>query len=598
MKNNKNLGVVFTPGNIAAYMSKILIYHYLIKYTTKYEEIKNLICHNKTIHDTELRNKISGKLKNIKILEPSIGEGSLLVEIVKLLINLNAVTNKNSNVKNDIINSLYGFEINKKSLDKARENILKSLNMKEAAFNFINDDFLLLNINNKINEKFDIIIGNPPYIKEKENKNLFLPFKNTEYYQGRMDIWYLFLQYSIDLLKNDGFITYIVPNNWTTNKSAGKLRDSIKHKTEIISIVDFNNYNVFDEAAIQTMILTLRKRKPNPADSAMVKYKKYSVLSDNNNDKLDNFLKLKNFENIKVSNNLNGLTFTSIKIRKLLKKIENAGNFKLQRRKEITQGIVHPQNAVSKSNESSEKGFIFNDGVFVISRLKKKELNLNRKEKYIVKPTYTTKELKQYFKFGYPRFWTIYTDKTFNKSSKIKKYPNIKEHLDRYMEIITSDNKPYGLHRPRKEYFFKKGGKILVARKCKIPTFTYIEDECYPTFTFNVIKSDRISLKYLTVLLNSRLIMFWLKHKGKLQGKHFQLDIAPLLEIPIRINNEKTKELEEKLNLLIKEKKMNKNLIREIDSIIYKIYGLDRQEIDIIEKDVKESHGEYITTET
>lgn len=588
MKDNKSLGVVFTPQNIAEYMSKILIYNYLIKYTSKSEEIKNFICHYTTIKDEILKNKIINLFKTIKILEPSIGEGALLIEITKLIIKLTNIIDKNDKtIKKTIVESLYGFEINNNLLNKAKKNILNILDIEDAEFHFINDDFLLLNINDKITQKFDIIIANPPYIKEKENKKLFIPFKKTKYYQGRMDIWYLFLQYSIDLLKDDGIIIYIIPNNWVTNKSAAKLRISIKEKTKILSIIDFNNYNVFTEAAIQTMILTLKKEK--------TKKEKYLCLHKKYNDTdLQSFLKLKNFVNVEINNNSIYLTFTKHLISRLLDKIEQASDFKLLRRKEATQGIVHPQNTVSKANESNEKGFKFNDGIYVINRLEKEELNLNNKEKYIIKPTYTTKELKRYFKFGFPRYWTIYIDSSFNKESKIKKYPSIKKHLDKYMGIMTSDNKPYGLHRPRNDYFFKKGAKILVARKCKIPTFTYIEEECYPTFTFNVIKSERVNLKYLTVLLNSKLIMFWLKYKGKMQGKHFQLDIAPLLDIPIIINTENTSILEDKLNVLIKEKKLKKDIILEIDSIIYQIYGLNKQEIDIIENDIKESHEEYI----
>jgi len=48
-----------------------------------------------------------------------------------------------------------------------------------------------------------------------------------------------------------------------------------------------------------------------------------------------------------------------------------------------------------------------------------------------------------------------------------------------------------------------------------------------------VIQTDRINLLYLTGLLNSRLIRFWLKHRGKMQGNRFQVDKEPILAIPI-----------------------------------------------------------------
>lgn len=50
---------------------------------------------------------------------------------------------------------------------------------------------------------------------------------------------------------------------------------------------------------------------------------------------------------------------------------------------------------------------------------------------------------------------------------------------------------------------------------------------------FNVVVSDRIDLKYLTGLLNSDVIRFWLRHRGKMQGHNFQVDKEPLLAVPL-----------------------------------------------------------------
>ena len=47
-----------------------------------------------------------------------------------------------------------------------------------------------------------------------------------------------------------------------------------------------------------------------------------------------------------------------------------------------------------------------------------------------------------------------------------------------------------------------------------------------------MIQTDRVNLKYLTGLLNSKLIEFWLKNKGKMQGANYQLDKEPLQQIP------------------------------------------------------------------
>ena len=114
----------------------------------------------------------------------------------------------------------------------------------------------------------------------------------------------------------------------------------------------------------------------------------------------------------------------------------------------------------------------------------------------------------------------------------MKIYSNLKNHLDKFKNVLTSDNKPYGLHRAREERFFK-GKKILSIRKAVEPTFTYIEFDSYVSQSYYLIQTDKIDLKALVVILNSKIIKFWLKYKGKMKGDIFQIDKEPLLSIPI-----------------------------------------------------------------
>ena len=127
----------------------------------------------------------------------------------------------------------------------------------------------------------------------------------------------------------------------------------------------------------------------------------------------------------------------------------------------------------------------------------------------------------------------IYTDSSFKNSEKMKPYPVLKAHLDKYKKIFTSDNRPYGLHRAREEHFFK-GEKIISQRKCvEMPLFSYCDFDTYVTQTYFIIQTSRWNMKFLTGLLNSKLVAFWLRHKGKMQGENYQVDKEPLLGIPL-----------------------------------------------------------------
>lgn len=209
----------------------------------------------------------------------------------------------------------------------------------------------------------------------------------------------------------------------------------------------------------------------------------------------------------------------------------------------------------------------------------------------LLKPYFTTNELHKYFGDCNNTNWIIYTDSSFKHNISIKPYPKIKKHLDKFSEVITSDNAPYGLHRARNEYFFV-GDKIISLRKCAEPTFTYTDFDCYVSQTFFVIKSNRIDMRYLTALLNSNLIKFWLKNKGKMQGNLFQVDKEPLKDIPVV---KAPTHIEKKVSSLIQEiiNKRSRDLAsdislleKEINALIYGVYELTPEDVEVVETSI------------
>ncbi|ECL2635081.1 N-6 DNA methylase [Campylobacter coli] len=350
---------------------------------------------------------------------------------------------------------------------------------------------------------FDLIIGNPPYIKENDNKELFTNTKKLRTYQGKMDIWYHFVGRGFDILKNNGYLAFIATNNWVTNSGAKKLRNIVLEESQILSLVDFSSFMVFDSASIQTMIMSFQKTKPP-----------------------------KNYE------------FHFAKI--------------------TTQTPIYED-----------------------------ALSLLKNEKILLKPIFESDNIQKYFVKRYNYFWVIYTNSSFKNPNSMDDYPNLKKHLDKFQNVITSDNKPYGLHRARDEKFFTGSPRIVALRKCVgEPKFSYVDFDCYVSATFYVIKTQRINVKYLTAILNSKLIAFWLKHKGKMQGNNYQIDKEPLLNIPIvTINSKNQKIADELINLvdeILKAKEQDKNantqeLENKINSLVYKLYNLTEDEIKIIE---------------
>ena len=113
---------------------------------------------------------------------------------------------------------------------------------------------------------FDAVIGNPPYLKEYTDRIPFALVKQTKlrkYYQGKMDLWYIFASLSIDLLRHNGLHSFIAQNNWITSAGASFLRKKILSESELIKFIDFKDFKVFTEAGIQTMIYVIRKNQVN-----------------------------------------------------------------------------------------------------------------------------------------------------------------------------------------------------------------------------------------------------------------------------------------------------------------------------------------------
>ena len=438
---------------------------------------------------------------------------------------------------------------------------------------------------------FDVVIGNPPYFKEYTNKS---DFKGIPYYQGKMDIWYSFACKGIDLLKQYGQLTFIATNNWVTSAGASILRNKVINESQLESLIDFGSYMIFDSASIQTMILHARKDATNLEYSFDYRKLFASKLFLEDATNLLHKVKTSNTEFINVSLNRSNyidkfLVFAKSDANLLLNKILIKKNFDLDGTLEITQGIVTPQdNLTAKNSLKLNNGLKAGTGIFILTKDEVENLNLTKQELLLVKPLYTTDELDRYSVSKLNNNFVIYTNSSFSNPQSLNSYPNIKLHLDKFKNVITSDNKPYGLHRSRNETFFI-GDKIVCLRKAVVPTFTYTNSDCYVSQTFNVIKSTRIDLRYLTGLLNSSLVRYWLKNKGKMQGNLYQVDKVPLLQIPIyaHFNQSVIAKLVDNI-IDSKNAGADTNAYEdEIDILVCKYYDLNFDEYKVITSNTK-----------
>ena len=439
-------------------------------------------------------------------------------------------------------------------------------------------------------EGFDIVIGNPPYVKEYVNRHAFDGFRETSpYYMGKMDLWYGFACHGIDLLCQSGHLCFIAQNNWTTSAGAKKMRNKIVEDVCILQMIDFNTYMVFENADIQTMIMLFEKNQT--ADNYGLDYRimtedatKEDMLALLNRQICRNTYRIQKFSRTNYANKL--FTFSENDV--IFEKISE--NKVFLQDDEIAQGIVFPQDFLDKKGAAKlENRLPIGSGIFGLSNDEKDKLNLSDNEKSIIKPYFTTEQIGRYYTIPSNSKWLIYTDSSFKRANSMDDYPHIKAHLDQFIDIFTSDNKPYGLHRSRKEKFFQ-GEKIISLRKCvERPCFSYSDFDCYVTQTFFSIKTTRWNMKFLTGVLNSKLVAFWLRHKGKMQGSNYQVDKEPLQGIPLPLIDLSLQQpIIDLVDAILTKKKQSPqadilDLENTIDYHVYNLYGLSDNEIKIVE---------------
>lgn len=589
-------------------------------------------------------------LISLKIIDPACGSGAFLNQALIFLIEehekiddiIAELTNTPLRLfdtdKNILENNLFGVDINEESVEIAQLSLwlrtarkgrkLSKLNNNIKCGNSLRTDEF--NWNKEFpdimkNGGFDVVIGNPPYIKEYTNRQAFNGLHEHYCYQGKMDLWYFFGALALEIVKKEsGLIGYIAPNNWITNSGASKFRNIILNDGKITQFIDFGDFKVFDSAGIQTMIYIMKRSDTNvnytfdysKVQDKRIKHEGAQLFLEHLKDEKFEYFTTSIDKKESLDNPIN---FVNAKLTLIVDKIREHQNFEFDK-KEIAQGIVAPQDFLNKKNqEILGNEFEVGDGIFNINTNKYQNLNLSVAEKELVKPFFTTNELDRFYGNSKNNLWVIYTNSSFNDPETIKPFPNLKEHLDKFQDVITSSNKPYGLHRAREENFFQDD-KIISLRKCTRPTFTFTDFDCYVSQTYFSIQTERLNQKYLTGLLNSNLIAFWLKFQGKMQGDLYQVDKGPLMNIPvIEPSNEIQKEVDELVSDIIANRqkqadysglleraKSDNDFDREIqltkqleqietelqkaesniNTIVYGLYDIDPTEIATIEKNI------------
>ena len=609
-----------------------------IKYASKKSD-KRIYSKNLRKH-IDFWTKYREAVKNIKIVDPACGSGAFLITAFEYLLNYNNYLNDKifdltgtkdlfSDTTREILqNNIFGVDLNKESVEITKLSLwlktadknktLASLENNIKCGNSLIDDAeiageLAFDWEKEFpqvfeNGGFDIVVGNPPYVDIKslnsvEVKYYFKRFLTTE---NRVNLYSIFIEKGIEILSKNGILSFINPNSMLVNDSYARLRDLIFSKiTHIVKLPD----NIFEEAKVETIIFEIKnsENKINVVD--VIKYNKSEKIVSIDENKIIKIYK-SDWDTEKKHFNI----YISKKEKEILNKIENE-NLKLEDIADFTLGITpydkyrgHDEETIKKrlfhsdtKIDSTYKPLITGENIqryFIDNKIKEyikygEWLGAKREERFFNEPRIL---IRQIISGKPPRIYAGYTEESlyftqigFGIISK-KESINNKYILVILNSLLMNFYHKYMYLDLEKDLF----QKILIANCKKLP-IREISLEAQQPF---IEKANKMLFLNKNLQELSQKFQRLLTRKFELEKLSTKLQDWYLLEF-----SEFVKELKKsKIKLFLKEemeweeifleKKEEADKVKneiemtdkEIDRMVYELYGLSEEEIKIVEE--------------
>ncbi|MBX2202024.1 Eco57I restriction-modification methylase domain-containing protein [Campylobacter jejuni] len=434
---------------------------------------------------------------------------------------------------------------------------------------------------------FDLIIGNPPYIRQEELKELKPHLaKNYKVYKGTSDIYTYFYELGFNVLKDNGVLSYITSNKYTRAGYGEALREFLLKNVKFLEYTDLNGIKVFDSATVDTSILCFEKSKSKDnkfkylaLSNEILKtcaydiglYKDYAEFSQNSLSK-------------------ESFTFSDENTSVLKAKIERIGTpLKEWQGLDIYRGILTGYNEA-----------------FIITTEKRNEILANCKDEAekertakLIRKMLRGRDIKRY-SYEWAGLWVIGTFPSLKIN--IEQYPALKQYLSQFLPRIEQSGEK-GCRKKTSNKWFETQDNIAYYEEFEKEKIVYPETTqgAYFVYDNKGIFLEKTAffivcenLKYLLGLLSSNLITYYYKNFSqgcKLGTKGYQYNKHALENLPIpKINSKNQNIVDELINLaddILKAKEQDKNantqeLENKINSLVYKLYNLNEEEIKII----------------
>ena len=435
-----------------------------------------------------------------------------------------------------------------------------------------------------IEQGFDIVIGNPPYVQlQTMDKDVVARYQDGDYdtFTKTGDLYCLFYERGVELLKEKALLSYITSNKWMRAGYGESLRGFFATQTNPLQLLDFAGTKIFKSATVDTNILITAK-EANAHQTLAVPFKQAdaSVLSD-----LFAYVEGKRANAMTAFENGDAWIILSPIEQGIKRKIEAVGTPLKDWDIQINFGI--------------KTGF--NDA-FIISTEKRNEILANcqsaderQRTEALIRPILRGRDIRRYG-YDWADLWLIATFPSRNYD--IEEYPSVKKYLASFGPKLEQTGKEYTIDgvkvKSRKKTSNKwfetqdqigywkdfSKPKILWKRIGSILRFSYDESDMVGLDSTCIATGSYI--KYLAVVLNSKMGHYLLKDSPRTGTGDLLISVQALEPIAIPLP---TTEIEKILNVKLDELCTDYSELhqREVNQTVYQLYHLSPEEIDFIE---------------
>ncbi len=434
-----------------------------------------------------------------------------------------------------------------------------------------------------INHGFDIVLGNPPYVRQEQIKEFKPIFKNQyDCYTGVADLYVYFYEQGLKLLKNKGILCYISSNKYFRSGYGEKLRKFLANESTIYQLIDFGDAPIFTAIAYPSIII---------ASKEQIKNHQTRVLNWELEQPINQFsavFKNSSFFMPQKELTADGWRLESNSVLKLLEKLRKAG-------KPLGEYV----------NGRFYRGILtgFNEAFVVDQETRDRLIAEHPSSAEVLKPFLRGRDVKRWC-VNFSEQYLIKIESSENKqhpwsgksakeAEKIfaKTYPAIYTRFDKLPEQLSrrSDQGKFFWELRSCAYWQEfEQPKIIypdIAIRCE---FAFDHNALYPDCTLFLIP---LASKYLLGFLNSGIIQFFINQIcPAVRGDFRRFKSIYVSQIPIPNAQPQEKlAIETLINKILTAKTANPNadvskLETEIDQIVYQLYGLTPEEIAIIEE--------------